>query len=81
MEHSCLISADSHVAVSLDVIRERVPARLRSAFDDAIAQQAHDDKARRQGRKLSLEDWDMEASGTRAIATRWLASRLWTAIA
>ena len=32
-----LISADSHVAVDLPVIRERVPANLHQAFDDAIA--------------------------------------------
>jgi hypothetical protein len=35
-----LISADSHVAVSLDAIRERVPRSLHEAFDDAIAAQA-----------------------------------------
>src|SRR6478609_8356997 len=37
---SRLISADSHVAVSLAAIRERVPASLHEAFDDAIAAQA-----------------------------------------
>ena len=31
-----IISADSHVAVSLDVIRQRVPSALHSAFDEAI---------------------------------------------
>ncbi|HUE07754.1 MAG TPA: amidohydrolase family protein [Acidimicrobiales bacterium] len=61
MERRRLISADSHVAISLDVIRERVPAKLRSAFDDAIAQQGREDEVRKQGRKLSLDDWDMEA--------------------
>ena len=30
-----LISADSHVAVSLDAIRQRVPRSLHEAFDDA----------------------------------------------
>jgi predicted TIM-barrel fold metal-dependent hydrolase len=61
MERSRLISADSHVAVSLDVIRERVPSGLRGVFDDAIAQQARTDEELRGGRKLSLADWDMEA--------------------
>jgi predicted TIM-barrel fold metal-dependent hydrolase len=56
-----LISADSHVAVSLDAIRERVPQSLRSAFDDAIALQARIDDEMRGGRNLSLEDFDMEA--------------------
>ncbi|HUP73493.1 MAG TPA: amidohydrolase family protein [Acidimicrobiales bacterium] len=56
-----LISADSHVAVSLDAIRERVPVGLRDVFDDAIAQQARIDEEHRRGRKLSMEDWDMEA--------------------
>jgi predicted TIM-barrel fold metal-dependent hydrolase len=56
-----LISADSHVAVKLADIRERVPAALREAFDDAIAAQARVDEELRGGRTLSLDDWDMEA--------------------
>ena len=56
-----LISADSHVAVSLDAIRERVPQSLHEAFDDAIAAQAKIDEDLRGGRKLSLADWDLEA--------------------
>src|ERR1700730_8198911 len=56
-----LISADSHVAVSLDAIRERVPHALREAFDDAVAEQARIDEELRGGRKLSLESFDMEA--------------------
>lgn len=56
-----LISADSHVAVSLDAIRERVPRSLHEAFDDAIGAQAQIDEDLRGGRKLSLDDWDMEA--------------------
>jgi uncharacterized protein len=56
-----LISADSHVAVHLDAVRERVPAGLRSAFDDASAEQARIDAENRQGRVLAMEDWDMEA--------------------
>jgi predicted TIM-barrel fold metal-dependent hydrolase len=61
LDRERLISADSHVAVSLDAIRERVPAALRPAFDDAIAEQARADDELRGGRKLSLDDWDMEA--------------------
>ena len=61
MERERLISADSHVAVGLDVIRERVPSSLRSAFDEAITRQAREEDERRAGRKLSLDDFDMEA--------------------
>jgi predicted TIM-barrel fold metal-dependent hydrolase len=56
-----LISADSHVAVDLDVIRERVPANLRDAFDDAVAAQAAVDAELRGGRKMSTADFDLEA--------------------
>src|SRR5579872_1862713 len=56
-----LISADSHVAVRLDAIRERVPQSLHEAFDDAIAAQAKIDQDLRGGRTLSLADWDLEA--------------------
>ncbi|MCB0994650.1 MAG: amidohydrolase [Acidimicrobiales bacterium] len=56
-----LISADSHVAFSLDAVRERVPAKLHEAFDDAIAAQAAIDAELRAGRELSLASWDMEA--------------------
>lgn len=56
-----LISADSHVAVDLAVIRERVPADLHAAFDDAIAAQAAVDAELRGGRKMSMDDFDMEA--------------------
>ncbi len=59
--HSKLISADSHVAVSLDAVRERVPRSLHEAFDDAIAAQARVDADLRGGKQLSLESWDMEA--------------------
>ena len=56
-----LISADSHVVVSLDAVRERVPAGLRDDFDDAVAAQAAIEAELRGGRQLSLESWDMEA--------------------
>ena len=56
-----LISADSHVAISLDAVRERVPAGLREPFDEAIAAQAKIEADLRGGRQLSLESWDMEA--------------------
>jgi predicted TIM-barrel fold metal-dependent hydrolase len=58
---SRLISADSHVAVGLDKIRERVPSSLHEAFDDAIAEQARIDEQMRGGRKLSLGDFDLDA--------------------
>src|SRR5579871_6014983 len=56
-----LISADSHVAVRLGQIRERVPSSLHDAFDDAIAAQGRIDSELRGGRTLSLADWDLEA--------------------
>jgi predicted TIM-barrel fold metal-dependent hydrolase len=56
-----LISADSHVAISLDAVRERVPQALHGAFDEAIAAQARIDADLRGGKQLSLESWDMEA--------------------
>lgn len=56
-----LISADSHVAVSLDSIRQRLPRSMHEPFDEAIAEQARIDEEHRGGRTLSLEDWDMEA--------------------
>jgi predicted TIM-barrel fold metal-dependent hydrolase len=56
-----LISADSHVAVGLDAIRQRVPRSLHEAFDDATAAQAAIDADLRGGRKLSLADFDLEA--------------------
>lgn len=56
-----LISADSHVAISIAEVRERVPASLHEAFDDALAQQARADAEMRGGRQLSLASFDMEA--------------------
>lgn len=56
-----LISADSHVALSIDDVRARVPSSRREAFDDALKQQAQSDHDIRGGRQLSLESWDMEA--------------------
>jgi len=61
MSKTALISADSHVAVRLDAIRDRVPQTLREAFDDATAEQARKEEELRGGRKLSLADWDLEA--------------------
>src|SRR5207247_7290132 len=56
-----LISADSHVAVSLDSVRARVPDGLRAAFDDAIAASKRQEDELRGGRQLSLASWAMEA--------------------
>jgi predicted TIM-barrel fold metal-dependent hydrolase len=61
MPDELLISADSHVAVSIDTVRDRVPSGLREAFDDALAAQARQEAALRGGKKLSLDSWDMEA--------------------
>ncbi|GMU78521.1 MAG: amidohydrolase [Acidimicrobiia bacterium] len=56
-----LISADSHVAISLDAVRERVPSALHEAFDDALAAHRAIEAEWRAGRELSLDSWDMEA--------------------
>lgn len=56
-----LISADSHVAISIADVRERVPSSLHESFDEAFAQQALIEADLRGGKKLSLDDWDMEA--------------------
>ena len=58
-----LVSADSHVQVPLDAVRERVPAHLRDVFDEAIAAQTAQEEQLRGGRSLDLSDWDMEAFG------------------
>ena len=63
MPDSRLISADSHVAISVDTIRGRVPTQLREPFDVAIAEQARIDSELRGGRKMSMDDWDMYAIG------------------
>ena len=80
MTSSRLISADSHVAVSLDAIRERVPSALHEAFDDAIAEQARIDAELRKGKQLSLDDFDMEAMRDPG-AIRSRGSPRWTATA
>jgi predicted TIM-barrel fold metal-dependent hydrolase len=56
-----LISADSHVALSIEAVRERVPSALHETFDDALKAQAAIDHEQRAGKQLSLESWDMEA--------------------
>jgi predicted TIM-barrel fold metal-dependent hydrolase len=56
-----LISADSHVRVPFEPIRERVPVSLREAFDDALRAQAAHDKDLKGGKEMDLSDWDMDA--------------------
>ena len=56
-----LISADSHVRIPIDDLRDRVPAGLRADFDDALAAQAAIDAADKGGKELSLASWDLEA--------------------
>jgi predicted TIM-barrel fold metal-dependent hydrolase len=56
-----LISADSHVRVPFEPIRERVPVGLRETFDDAIRAQAAHDKELKGGKEMDLSDWDMDA--------------------
>jgi predicted TIM-barrel fold metal-dependent hydrolase len=56
-----LISADSHVAVDLAQIRQRLPRSFHETFDDALAEQARIDEQLRGGRQLSLGDFDLDA--------------------
>ncbi|MDA8044495.1 MAG: amidohydrolase family protein [Actinomycetota bacterium] len=56
-----LISADSHVAISIDTVREKVPSQLHAIFDEAIAAQARVDSDLRGGRSFPLDSFDMEA--------------------
>jgi predicted TIM-barrel fold metal-dependent hydrolase len=56
-----LISADSHVAISIDAVRDRVPTSLQGIFDDAVAEQAQIDLELRGGRTFPLDSFDMEA--------------------
>jgi predicted TIM-barrel fold metal-dependent hydrolase len=56
-----LVSADSHVRVPIEPIRERVPVSLREAFDDAIRAQAEFEKELKGGQDMDLSDWDMDA--------------------
>jgi predicted TIM-barrel fold metal-dependent hydrolase len=58
-----LISADSHVRVKLEAVKDVLPQTLREAFDDAIARQASSDMDLKGGREMDLSDWDMEAFG------------------
>ena len=74
-----LISADSHVAVSLDAIRERVPVGSRAAFDDATAEQARIDADNRRGRTLDTSDCDIEARTYPGYHDPWPASPRWIA--
>ena len=56
-----LISADSHVAISMDEVRKKVPGTLKPIFDDAIAEQARIDSELRGGKTFPLDSFDMEA--------------------
>lgn len=47
-----LISADSHVRITADTVRERLPSKLRALYDDAIAAQQAADAAERGGEEF-----------------------------
>jgi len=49
------------VAIAVTDVRERVPSSLHGAFDEAFTAQAAIEAELRGGKKLSLDDWDMEA--------------------
>ena len=53
MERTRLISADSHVAISLKAIRARVPSKLHEAFDDAG--KLRDERKAKQVAKLAAD--------------------------
>ena len=65
-----LISADSHVRVELGAVRERVPASLRRAFDDAIAMQAASEKEAGAARRWTCPIGTWRRSAIRGIPTR-----------
>lgn len=56
-----LLSADSHVRIPIEQLRERVPASLRETFDDALAVQAGIDSADKGGKKYDLSSFDLDA--------------------
>lgn len=59
-----LISVDSHVDISADQVKARLPERLRSVFDDAVLQfKAHERELRGEDRRLVADLWDHEAAG------------------
>lgn len=59
-----LISVDSHVDITAEDVKARLPERLRPAFEDAvIAFKAHEKELRGEERKLVAEVWDHEAAG------------------
>jgi uncharacterized protein len=58
-----LISADSHVLITSDVLRDHLPNSLHETYDEGMKTHAAMDDEMRGGGKLSLEDFDMEAVG------------------
>jgi uncharacterized protein len=56
-----LISADSHVLVKPEMLRDRLPRAELTAFDEGMAAHAASEKEMRGGATLSLDDFDMEA--------------------
>ena len=57
-----LISADSHVSVSADAVRERLPRALHDQFNEGMAAHAAFEDDLRGGATLSIGDFDMEAA-------------------
>src|SRR5450432_983621 len=57
-----LISADSHVQVKSDALRDRLPSSLHEQFDEGMTAHAAFEEELRGGGRLSLDDFDMEAA-------------------
>jgi predicted TIM-barrel fold metal-dependent hydrolase len=57
-----LISADSHVHVKSDALRDRLPSSLHEQFDEGMTAHAAFEEGMRGGERLSLDDFDMEAA-------------------
>jgi uncharacterized protein len=57
-----LISADSHVSLTSQALRERLPQSVRDQFDAGIKAHAANEDELRGGRTLSISDFDMEAA-------------------
>src|SRR5437867_6113908 len=57
-----LISADSHVRVTADSVRERLPSKVAAMYDDAIAAQRAEELEQKGGQEFSLDSFvDLEA--------------------
>ena len=75
-----LISADSHVRITSDSVRERLSAKVAAQYDDALKALAAEEDELRGGQSFGLGNFDLEgARATLGTGSRTRASRRWTA--